>query len=199
VMIDPWAATMTATALDKLTGVIPAGTIVHSLYAADLDGDGAPELIAAFAPTTPQSRGAVIRCTMQNGLASSCEDVVPSIVATAAMTGPTITQCFDAAPARLSFRDPLTTADARSDLAVVCRGDGTSLFRVSHGSAGAVVDRLATTGDELSALRAGDVTGDHVDDLVLLAGDTVTSLVVFPQCTSRDAATCHGTSEEVAP
>jgi hypothetical protein len=198
VMIDPWASTMSATVLDKVAAAVPAATLVRSLHAADVDGNGTPELIAAFAPTTSSSRGAVLVCTMQGGLAQSCEDVVPAIIAGSA-SGVTITQCFDAAPARLSFRDPSTPANASVDVAVVCRGTDTSLFRVHRDGAEMIVDRIASTGSELTTLRAGDVTGDRVDDLVLLEGETVTSLVVFPQCTSRDAASCHTTSEEVAP
>ena len=71
----------------------------------------------------------------------SCEDVVPAIMAAA--TGATVTQCFDAAPARISYRDP-TTSNATSDVAVLCRGTGTSLFRVTRASGTTVVERLAT-------------------------------------------------------
>jgi hypothetical protein len=198
VMIDPWAPTVSATSLDTLTSVIPANTIVRSLHAADLDGDGAVELVAAFAPTTADSTGAVIVCAMADGVAQSCEDVVPAIMTRAGTAGVDITQCFDATPARIGYRDPTSTPDASSDIAVVCGGSsGSSLFRVRRGSE--EVERLATTGAQLTMLRAGDVTGDRVDDLVLLEGDGVTSLVVFPQCTSRDLATCHGTNEEVSP
>ncbi len=199
VMVDPWASPVTATPLDKLTAVIPGSSLVRSLHAADLDGDGVAELIAAFAPTTSDGVGAIVVCTMQNGVAQSCEDLVPAIVTSAGIAGTEIEQCFDATPARLSYRDPMSAVDARSDIAVVCGGNGSSLFRVRRGEAGNDIERLATTGDQLDMVRAGDVTGDHVDDLVLLAGDGVTSLVVFPQCTSRDVATCHGASEEVSP
>lgn len=199
VMVDPWAQVVSATSLDNVTAVIPANTLVRSLHAADLDGDGAAELVAAFAPTNADSTGAVIVCAMENGVAQSCEDVVPAIMTRAGMAGVDITQCFDATPARIGYRDPASTPDASSDIAVVCGGAGSSLFRVYRGSAGYEIERLATTGAELTMLRAGDVTGDRVDDLVLLEGDGVTSLVVFPQCTSRDLTTCHGTGEEVSP
>lgn len=200
VMVDPWSPAVAATKLDALTAAIPASTTqIQSLHAADLDGDAVPELVVAFAPTTAASPGAVIVCAMDGGVARSCEDVVPAILETAAMAGAAVTQCLDAAPARISYRDPASAANASADLAVLCRGDGTSLFRVGRGADGTTVERLATTGAELRALRAGDVTGDHVDDLVLLEGDTVTSLVVFPQCTSREAATCRGASEKVSP
>jgi hypothetical protein len=192
---------VSATVLDKVKTAVPPNVLVRSLNAADLDGDGSAELIAAFAPTMSTSPGAVVVCTMQAGVAQDCEDVVPAIAAAAALSGSTITQCFDAAPAHLSYRDPTSAADASFDVAVVCRGTapGSTLFRVHRGASGDVVDRLASIGDDLGMLRTGDVTGDHVDDLVLLGGEGVTSLVVFPQCTSRDAASCQGTSEEVSP
>jgi hypothetical protein len=136
---------------------------------------------------------------MANGVAQSCEDVVPAIMTRAGMAGVDIRQCFDATPARIGYRDPTSTPDASWDVAVVCGGTGSSLFRVHRGAEGTEIERLATTGAQLTIVRAGDVTGDRVDDLVLLEGDGVTSLVVFPQCTSRDLATCHGTSEEVSP
>lgn len=199
VMVDPWATTVTATTLDKLTSLVPAMSSSQSLQIGDLDGDGSPELIAAFAPTAAESPGAVIVCTMAAGIAASCQDVVPAILAAAATGGPAVTQCFDAAPARISYRDPSSAADASSDLAVACRGDGTSIFRVRHDVGGVVVDRLASTGAQISALRAGDVTGDQVDDLLLLEGDAVTSLVVYPQCTSRDAVSCRATSTGDSP
>ena len=114
----------------------------------------------------------------------------PRILAQAATSGPEVKQCFDAAPARISYRDPTIAADGSADIAVACRGDGTSIFRVRHAAAGVVVERLVNTGTEISALRAGDVTGDRVDDLLLLEGDAVTSLVVYPQCSSREETTC---------
>ncbi|HTL32134.1 MAG TPA: VCBS repeat-containing protein, partial [Kofleriaceae bacterium] len=190
VMVDPWASTITASPLATLTAIVPQKTTAQSLQIGDIDGDGAPELIATFAPAADDSKGAVIVCTMQNGVATKCEDYVPAIIEAAAAAGTTVKNCFDAAPARISYRDPTVTPDASMDLAVACRGEGTSIFRMRRGPDGVVADRLATTGATVSAIRAGDVTGDHVDDLLLLEGDTVTSLLVYPQCTSREAATC---------
>lgn len=190
VVVDPWAVPVTVSPLDKLTALAPAKTTAQSLYASDFDGDGALELVAAFAPTTSDSTGGVVVCTMSGTTASACQDVVPAIIAEAAKGGPAVTACFDAAPARISYRDPTSDADASTDLAVACRGDGTSIFRVRHGDP-LVVERLVSTGADISALRAGDVTGDQVDDLLLLEGTSVTSLLVYPQCTSREAASCH--------
>jgi hypothetical protein len=195
VMVDPWAPSVAATKLDALTAAIPASTQIHALHAADLDGDGTAELVAAFEPTATTARGAVIVCAMNGGMPTSCEDVVPAIADAAMQSGAPITQCLDAAPARIGYRDATTTATSRADIAVLCRGEGSSLFRVQRTASGTIVDRLATTGAELYALRAGDVTGDRVDDLVLLEGRSVTSLVVYPQCTSREARTCRGEEE----
>lgn len=191
VSIDPWATTPTVTTLDKLTAVIPADGVIQSLDAVDYDGDGTAELVAAFAPTKADAKGAVIVCTMANGLATSCTDIVPSILSAAAAGGPGVAACFDAAPARVSFRDSSMTPDPSSDIVVACRGDGTTLFRVSHDGN---VERLANTTAPVRAIRAGDVTGDKIDDVLLLAGDAATSLVVYPQCTSREATACQATA-----
>lgn len=189
VSVDPWAMPPTVTVLDKLTAVIPANSLVQTLDAADFDGDGTLELVAAFAPTTADSKGALVVCKMANGIATSCQDLVPAILNAAAAGGPAADLCFDAAPARISYRDSSSkVADASVDLVVACHGDGTSLFRVSHDG---VVERLANTTAPVRAIRAGDVTGDKVDDVLLLEGDAATSLIVYPQCTSREASACR--------
>jgi hypothetical protein len=199
VMVDPWATTVSATQLTSLTSAVPMKTTVRSVETGDFNGDGNPELIAAFAPTADDSNGAVLVCTMAtNGITSACQDVVPAILTAAAAGGPAVKSCFDAAPAHISYSDPTVTPNPAVDLVVACRGDGTSIFRV-HQGASLVVDRLANTGEAITAVRAGDVTGDHVDDVLLLAGETVTSLIVYPQCTSRDAATCHTTTTGESP
>jgi hypothetical protein len=41
----------------------------------------------------------------------------------------------------------------------------------------------------LNSVRVGDVTGDGVEDMVLLEGENgAQTLVVYPQCSSRDTA-----------
>jgi hypothetical protein len=68
------------------------------------------------------------------------------------------------------------------------------------GARGAIAGALEPTGrggggvpcgTTTGAGRAGDVTGDKIDDVLLLAGDAATSLVVYPQCTSREATACQ--------
>ena len=181
IMIDPWSTAnpIAAVSLAPLTEKYPANTVPHSLHAADLDGDGNAELIAAFAPSVATATGAIVVCTMQGGVAQSCEDVVPAIIAAASASGETIEHCFDAAPAKIPTMD----------VVAVCRGTSTGLYRVH---AGTEVTRLATTSAPFGTLRAGDVTGDGVDDIVVVSGDAVKSLVVYPQCTSRDAGCVAG-------
>ena len=189
VSMDPWAMPPTVTPLDKLTAAIPDSSLIQTLDAADFDGDGTLELIAAFAPTVADGKGALIVCKMANGIATSCEDLVPAILNAAAQGGPAADVCFDAAPARISYRDSSSKEPNPSvDLVVACHGDGTSLFRVSHDG---VIERLANTTAPVRAIRAGDVTGDKVDDVLLLEGDAATSLIVYPQCSSREVTACR--------
>jgi hypothetical protein len=63
---------------------------------------------------------------------------------------------------------------------------------VRRDPAGDQVERIVSLAAPVSALRAGDMTGDHIDDLIVLEGDAVTSLVVYPQCTNRDVACLKG-------
>jgi hypothetical protein len=198
VSVDPWATPPTVTVLDTLTAAIPADSVIQTLDAADFDGDGTLELVAAFAPTTAGAKGALLVCKMASGIATSCEDLVPAILAAAAQGGPAADLCFDATPARVSYRDSSSKeADPSVDLVVACHGEGTSLFRVSHDD---VVERLASTTAPVRAIRAGDVTGDKVDDILLLEGDAATSLIVYPQCTSREATACRAAAaSEGAP
>lgn len=188
VAIDPWATPITVTALDKVRELAPANTAAASLDAVDFDGDGALELVIAFAPLSTNSPGAIVVCTMASGTATSCQDLVPAIVTAAEAGGSAVTACFGAAPARISYRDSASAADASVDLVIACRGDGTSLFRVGHDQQ---VERLASTTALIRAIRTGDVTGDKIDDVLLLEGDAATSLIVYPQCTSRDANACQ--------
>jgi len=179
------ATAITATEPAPLLAGLPAGVGGRALHAADLDGDGAPELIAAFASSPGAAvAGAVRSCRVAAGTVEACEDVTPAI----ARIAPMIEACIDAAPARLDGAAPTT------DLVVLCREAGTAsaLFRVARGDAGLVATELAR-GTALRALRVADVTGDRVDDVVAIQGDGgASSLIVFPQCSSRELASCRG-------
>jgi hypothetical protein len=198
IMLDPWSGTdpVAAVTLDKLQEVIPDGAVVRSLHGADLDGDGTLELVASFAPGASSSKGAVIVCSVTSGIPDACEDLVPAIVEAAAASEMPISvaQCYDATPARLSYRDPSTTPNAAHDLVVACRAGTTELFRVQRSGGSNVIDHLATIGTRVTTLRAGDVTGDGVDDLVMIEGESASSLLVYPQCTSRDVGCVTATS-----
>ncbi len=195
-VVDPWSAangSVTATTASQLISAVPAGTAISTLHAADVDGDGNDDLIATFAPTANSTgHGAVLVCSVDGtGMPSTCTDLVPTIVA----AEPSTTTCLDAAPGHLGYGDPFTTPSAAADVIVLCNGDGATLHRVSY-SGGAYHDQvLAHSASTLTQLQVGDVTGDGVDDVVAVVGDAGSqSLVVFPQCTSRDLACLQSAS-----
>jgi hypothetical protein len=129
---------------------------------------------------------------MSNGIPTQCDDIAPQIISAASAAGITVDQCYDATIARLSYRDFASKPDPSADLLVACSGDGTSIFRVHGSGSDMQVDRVATRGSIVTAIRAGDVNGDHLDDLVLLEGDVVSNLVVYAQCSNRDQACIGG-------
>jgi hypothetical protein len=183
VSFDPAAAgTIAATDMPALSSKLPEGSKVRSIHAADLDGDGAAELVVAAAPDGPGT-GVVLVCTMVGGLAQSCEDLVPAILEATRDTEQPAIACVDAAPAYIAL--------GGIDLIVVCRDGGSSLYRVHRSDAGIEVTALARTRTRIGALRVGDVTGDGVQDVIGIEGESgAQSLVVFPQCSSRNLSAC---------
>jgi len=191
-VIDPWASSSSLATLDAapLVAGLPAGVVPRSLHAADVDGDGAPELIAAFAtrPGAGGLAGSVRVCTVAGGAPERCDELLPVVQA----VSPGVIACIDAAPGRFSARDAATTPLSAADVVVLCRDPGAaaSLFRISFD--GGPRAALLAQGVDLRAIRIGDVTGDGVDDVVALQGDRgSSSLLVYRQCTSRDAAGCR--------
>lgn len=187
-LVDPWTTStpVTPTQLPALTSKIPSDVAPRALYPTDLDGDGVRELVAAFSPTSADSSGSLLVCSTSAGSAATCNDLVPAIVAA---SGGSVRQCFDAAPAKISTRGPTSSDPLGFDLVAACRGtEGTGLYRVHRDATGAdIVDRLALSGAPIVQVRAGDVTGDGIDDLVLVEGEPgAQSLLVYPQCGSRD-------------
>ena len=164
--IDPG---LPARPIPALVDGLPAGAVVQSLHAYDVDGDGARELVAAFT-------GSVRICDVDaEGMPTACTDIA------SALPQATLT-CIDAAPGRVGERGVIA----------LCRAGSTaSLFRVTRTGDGLAATELAR-GVGLRALRVADVTGDGVDDVVAVQGDgSASALVVFPQCTSRDVESCR--------
>jgi hypothetical protein len=186
-MLDPWATTSTLamTPLPVLAGAAPAGSAIRSLHAVDLDGDGTLELVASFggAPGAAVA-GKVVVCRVDNGVPSACDDVAPAISQVAPVTA-----CIDAAPGRIG------TLAQGTPLVVLCAdAGGSSIYRVTRDGSGLHADALAH-GTGLHAIKVGDVTGDGVDDVVAVQGDGgAQSLVVYPQCTTRNLDACQAAS-----
>jgi hypothetical protein len=187
-VFDPAAAPITMTAVPALTAKIPVNSALVARYAADLDGDGANELVAAFAPGAAADRGAILVCQVTDGLPASCDDVVPAILA----AWPATHACSDAAPGQLGYRDRMISASPGRDLVVLCQDGGSTLYRVRRTPAGFAVEPLVHTTSPLAAIRVGDVTGDGLADIVGLEGVVgARSLVVYPQCSSRELERCR--------
>ena len=145
----------------------PMAGPAHQLAAADLDGDGTPELIATY-------DNAVFVCKVDaSGTPSTCTEV-------AGMTGAT---CTDATAIKVP-----TTA-----LVAACHDtSGGVLYRITDNAGTFTAEELARSSDDLRYVRGGDVNGDGLDDVIAAAGDRGNqTLVVFPQCSTREIATCQ--------
>jgi hypothetical protein len=184
VVVDPWSGSLTAQPVSGITSMIPAGSVVHSLHAADVDGDGALDLVAAFQPRE-SGKGGVLVCGVSGSTVGTCTDLVTTITAAA----PGTKSCVDATPSHV--RAPVIGAPLASDVIALCHDDGSTIYRVYHDESGFHAEPLAHVAAPLTAIEVGDVTGDGVEDVVATAGDRGSqSLIVFPQCTTRTAATC---------
>jgi hypothetical protein len=198
--LDPWAssARLTATSLGAVVQGLPAGVAPRAMHAADLDGDGRPELIASFAsrPGAPLA-GSVRACTVADGgVVGACEELAPVI----RQIAPSVADCFDAAPGRVTARDRTTTPTPAADLVVLCAdaAGATALYTIEHAGTARTAALLAPS-DGLRAIRVGDVTGDGIDDVVARQGEAgPQSLVVLAQCTSRDADNCRSAAAAAA-
>jgi hypothetical protein len=192
-VFDPSMMTSTATVPSMLTAKIPHDANVKSLRAVDLRGDHSPDLAAVFAadPTSTSTASAVLVCRMTDGIPQSCEDIVPAITT----LRPSTKTCLDAAAGHVAYRDPTITPTGATDLVVVCRDTGSTIYRVYNDASGYHAEELIHSPFALSSVRVGDVTGDGVEDVVAIEGERgAQSLIVYRQCSSRDVTTCQRTS-----
>ena len=84
-----------------------------------------------------------------------------------------------------------STGAATTDLIVACHDTGSTLYRVTSTGGTYTASVLLHTALTLGSIQVGDVTGDGIDDVVALEGASGTeSLVVFAQCSSRNASSC---------
>jgi hypothetical protein len=194
---DPSTAIIQATALPVISDKLPAMSVVRSVHAADLDGDGTRELIVASAMRGGGAgESALLVCQMNGATPATCEDLVPAIRMAVSDAEEPLTSCVDAAPGRVTQSGPFAEPMRGTDLIALCRiANSSVLYRVRPTADGVDVALLARTSARLEGLRVGDVTGDGVDDVLAIEGDRgAQSLVVFPQCDARDLASCQRTA-----
>lgn len=183
-LLDPNPANMTSSITAQLFPLpdVTKGVRVHNMLTADLDNDGALELIATFAKPDGTT-GAVVHCELSmGGMPSHCVDMGDAIRA----FDPAVTSCFDAAVGRFAFQGPTDTPPAGSDLVVAClAGSTTSLYRYAPDKTVSLL--LATDKAKPVFLRSGDFDGDGAIDLALVHGAPgAQTLTFFHQCTSRE-------------
>lgn len=191
---DPSAATIQASALPVISDKLPAMSVVRSVHAADLDGDGARELVIASAlRASGAGESALLVCQMNGATPTACEDLVPAIRMAVSDAEEPLTSCVDVAPGRVTQAGPLAAPTIGTDLIALCRiANSSVLYRVRPSATGVDVSLLARTSARLEGIRVGDVTGDGVDDVLAIEGESgAQSLVVFPQCDARDLASCQ--------
>ena len=159
---------------------------VRSATIADLDGDDREDIVAVFGTTAADWK--VVVCT-NSGSGALCHDHAPGL-----RTVPGVERCVDAAPGRIRYEDPFSAARAGADLLVLCRGGMSSMvIRVTPEGDTYRYEELIRVPETLESLRVGDVTGDGLDDIAVLASDHgAETLEVLRQCSSRDANVCRG-------
>lgn len=188
---DP-SAPAQATSDDTLFSLVPAGLVVHSLHRIDLDGDGAPELVASFGGDPklrrPSLDGIVLACHVDAAgvlVAGSCVDLSAAIDDTEGAA-----KCIDAAVGHVSEFQIATDRDPPPvGLLVLCHrllANTSEVFSIAGGHATRL---LRVNSDSVERILLGDVTGDAVDDLIAVdvaPGALVPTLTIYDQCTSRD-------------
>ena len=191
VTLDPQQASATSQPVIASSAApsLAQDLVVDRVAVADLDGDGKPELIVPYRQQSPVAteRAVTMVCeTDAAGVVSSCSDIRDLVGG--ALDG---LDCVDARPGHATPRGRLDVfAQATMpDLAVSCFGNGGGVFLVSHASGSYVAKKILDF--PAYFLDLADVTGDGVDDLLVLSFAMESTLHVYPQCEARDLA-CQG-------
>jgi hypothetical protein len=199
VMFDPGAQTIALSPEAVVTDtIVPGPLVVHSLAHADLDGDGAPELIASFGAATQDRAqslaGMVVACEVDaTGQVTACTDLETTIDAA---LGPAV--CVDAAAGIVTdYQRGGSGPVPTTELLMVCHRPTpklTQVFRVAWDGSTYTSEPVLEVPNTVERIFLGDVIGDAVADLLALdvaPGALVPELRIYPQCTSRD--TCEVT------
>jgi hypothetical protein len=175
-----------------LAGLQPgAGFSLLSLRAADVDGDGLDDAIAAF--VSPSAQTAQVRVCMHDAF-DNCPLLtdlanVPDIV------------CGDVAAAHAQPRgalDPPVTGNPAEPMPLVALctdAVGRHVYRFVKTGETFEATRLFAVSPTMSKLEVGDVNGDGIDDVLALdtfAGTAAPQLVPYLQCRSSDVDCRNG-------
>lgn len=195
VILDPAAFSGTYTPLtsNQLDGT--EGLQVNNAYVASFEDPRVHTLVVTFQGSLGFEPMVVLCSADDRGVPTDCADVTR---ATGMAEG---TLCVDAALANVAPRtinDPSTG----QQLVMLCHvGSRYDLWAVRQREGNLSAELLTITDevtrgrlDKVVALRAGDVTGDGVDDVLALtsgAGEGARTVLVIPQCASTDLV-CQG-------
>ncbi|MDB4955175.1 MAG: hypothetical protein JWO36_2744 [Myxococcales bacterium] len=148
---------------------LPTMARLRATLVADLDRDGADELVIAYeVGDTEHPTGSILVCTPSTSTIA-CTDLVAMIPELVGRS------CTDLVPGHVG--------EAR--FVVQC---GSELHAVAHDADGYHATYLVGVVNRPEAIAAGDVTGDGVDDVLALASDLggVRRLFVYRQLTARE-------------